>query len=307
LPHRAARRGLLPVCAFVVGIAAMLFGDLPSAGAAGEADADVLRALHAVDDLRLRIDPSSEATENSWQRSTTHGRPVLQIEGRAASGGSADTRRLEAIFDLGVGRVTSFLWFPHGSARKAGEAIVSLSEVSSRADAHLRKILPGVEFALAGIERQRASGEEGVYYEASFADAASEVPFLRPPVRLLLDASTGNVYRFDADAEWFVPPKLPSAHLSRRAAERVAAVVLGSRDLSEALGAGARLGKVAPAELFVVRPNGWLGSPGAENGGQASVAWVVPFSLAADASRPVHRLFVDAGTGRILGGLPGPR
>jgi hypothetical protein len=31
----------------------------------------------------------------------------------------------------------------------------------------------------------------------------------------------------------------------------------------------------------------------------------VPFSLAGEASAAAHRVFIDAATGRLLGGLPG--
>jgi len=124
-----------------------------------------------------------------------------------------------------------------------------------------------------------------------------------PPVRLLLDASTGNFFRLDVDPEWYVPPRAPAARLSGKAAERIAAAALGSRDLAPFLGAGAALGKVAAAELYIVRPNDWLGEPPPEVGG-ASVAWVVPFTLAADPARSLHRVFLDAATGRLLGGLP---
>ena len=171
----------------------------------------------------------------------------------------------------------------------------------------MRRILPGAELALAGIERYRVSGQEGVYYEAAFAAPADEILFLQPPVRLLLDASSGNLFRFDADPEWFTPPKFPAAHLSRKAAERVAAAALAARDLAAALGAGARFGKVVAAELFVVRPNGWLAIPGGQAAAQARVAWVVTFSLAGDATGAAHRLFVDAASGRILGGLAAAR
>lgn len=297
---------LAPVCVSVFALVCSLFCSRPCAGAVGDATPDVVRALRAVDEMRLRIAPSSGAAESTWEASTSEGRPVLTIRGNAADGAGAGRRGLEAVFDLGVGQVTSFVWFPHESARKAGEAIMSLSEASSRADGHLRKLFTGTDLALAGIDRYRASGQESVYYEATFAAPAAEVPFLRSPVRLLLDASTGNLYRVEADPEWFMPPKLPSAHLSRRAAERVAAVALGRYDLSQALGGGARLGKVGSADMFVVRPNDWPGIPGTA-GGPARVAWVVPFSLAGDASGAVHRLFVDAGTGRILGGLAGTR
>ena len=261
------------------------------------------RALRAVAELRPRFEKAPAPTEDRAQALTWRGRPALEIEGRAAGPGGAGTLRDSAIFDLGSGRIASFTWFPHASARRAGEAIISLSEVSSRAEAHARSLFPGSDLHLEGIERQRESGGEGVYYEASFAFPSGEFPFLQPPVRLLLDASTGNLFRFDAEPAWLAPLRLPAAHLSRRAAERVAAATLRSRDLAPVFGAGAALGKVAAAELFVVQPNGWLAAPGAAAEPDARVAWVVPFSLAGGGAP--HRLFVDAATGRLLGGLPG--
>jgi hypothetical protein len=124
-------------------------------------------------------------------------------------------------------------------------------------------------------------------------------------VRLLLDASTGNLFRFEADPEWFSPPRMPAAHLTRKAAERVAAAALRTRDLTAALGPRAVLGKVGTAEPFIVRANDWLEAPGGEPPAEARVAWAVPFSLAGDSSRASHRVFVDAATGRLLGGMRG--
>jgi hypothetical protein len=294
---RGAAAGLVAALSAVVA----LVGALPAGGADGGADADVQRALRAVADLRRRFEPAPASTEDRSQALTWRGRPALEVEGRAAGAAGAGTLRDSAIFDLGSGRVASFTWFPHASTRRAGEAIISLSEVSLRADAHVRSLFPGSDLHLEGIERQRESGGEGVYYEASFASPSGEFPFLQPPVRLLLDASTGNLFRFDAEPAWLAPPRLSAAHLSRRAAERVAAAALRSRDLAIVLGAGAALGKVAAAELFVVQPNGWLGAPGEVIEPDARIAWVVPFSLAGGGAG--HRLFVDATTGRVLGGM----
>lgn len=282
----------------------------PPSAVAGPAEADpaVRRGLGALEELRRRVDPAAgPPAEETWVAVSPGGRPALVVKGRVSGPDGRPTLRDEAIVDLGAGRVTSFVWFPNASARKAGEAIISLGEVSSRADAQVRRLLPGTELALEGIQRYRASGEESIYYEASFTDPGGDVPFLQPTVRLLLDASTGNFFRFDADPDWFAPPKAPKARLSRKAAERVAAAALAARDLSPALGAGAAPGKTGAAELFIVRPNDWLASPGEAAAARARVAWVVPFSLKGEPGRLVHRLFVDAATGKLLGGLPGAR
>ena len=72
--------------------------------------------------------------------------------------------------------------------------------------------------------------------------------------------------------------------------------------MAPALGAGAALGNIAAAELFTVRPNAWLGFHQADPA-HTRPAWVVPFRLAgAGPERPAHTLFIDAESGRVLGG-----
>ena len=231
------------------------------------------------------------------------GRPSLEIR----SGPGAEVPPGEAgelaLFDIPTGRLTSYVYTPHASARQAGEAIISLGEISARADALAGASLPGVPLSLEGIRRDRASGQESVYYEARYAPQRREIPFLEPPIRLLLDASTGRLYRFDMDPEWLDPAWPPRPRLSREAAERVAAVLLRQLDLTAALGAGAALGSTATAELFTVRPNAWLGSGGPDAPADLRPAWVVPFRLAGAAPEsPAHALYVDAESGRPLGG-----
>jgi len=268
-------------------------------GGAGRA-----QALRTVAEMRRRVDPTAGAVTDTWLALSYRGRPALEVKGREAGTEAPGPVRDLAIVDLGTGRVALFVWFPHASARKAGDPIISLSETATRADALLRSILPGSSLVLEDIQRYRTSGQESVYYEAGYAPQDGEIPYLQAPVRLLFDASTGNLFRFDVDAEWIDPPAVPRARISRQAAERVARAALGSRDLTREFGAGAALGKVAAAELFVARPNEWLGFLEAGSSRQARVAWVVPFSLAAAPAAVTHRLFVDAATGRILGGLP---
>jgi hypothetical protein len=304
---RTIRRAARPAGAAILVVACALSCARPAGAADAEAGSDLSRALRAVAELRLRTDPAAATADDSWLALSWRGRASLEIKGRTAGAGVPVPLRDQAIFDLGTGRITTFVWFPNASTRKAGEPILSLSEISSRADAHVRLLFPRAALALESVERYRASGQESVYYEARFAAPLAEIPFLQPPVRLLLEASNGGFFRFDADPEWFAPPQVPAAHLSRKAAVRIAAAALGARELASGLGGGARPGTFGAAELFVVRPNDWLGQPGAEPAAQARVAWVVPFSLAGAPAVTAHRLFVDAATGRILGGIPGPR
>lgn len=269
-----------------------------SADQAVAADAAIAQVRHA-------IDPASPPPVAARRTFEHFGRPSLEITGRVfAAQGDGEVREY-AIFDLAAQRLVTFVYFPHASARRSGEAILSLGAIAAVADAAVHGLLPGRDLVLDGIQRFRASGLESVYYEAGYAPAGGEVPFLVPPVRLLLDASNGRVFRFEQDPEWPDSVRLPRALLSRSAAERIAAITLRRRDLDATFGPGAALGAVGPAELYVVRPNGWLGSDvGAEPGG-ARAAWVVPFRLAGEASGVGHQLFVDAAGGRVLGGVAG--
>ena len=82
-------------------------------------------------------------------------------------------------------------------------------------------------------------------------------------------------------------------------------MVLRGRDLAPAFGPGAVFGKVAAAEMFTVHPNDWLGFFTENAEARARVAWVVPFRVDGGAAAGPHSLFVDAATGRILGGRSG--
>lgn len=294
-----ARRGARALAA-----AALLLLPNPAAAAPPTADAHAA-ALRSVAALRAVVDPAAAPVSDSVKELVFRGRPSLEIKGRQLAAEAPGPVRDFSVWDLGTARIAVFVYFPHASARQAGEPIISLSEISTRADAHLGALLPRSGLVLEGIQRFRASGQESVYYEARYAPPGGDIPFLEPPVRLLLDASTGEVFRFDLDPEWLSPPAPPTARISRQAAERIAAVALSSRDLAPFFGEGARPGKVAAAELFYVRPNDWLGfhEPAVQPG--TRVAWVVPFVMEGEASRGTHSLYVDAATGHVLGGAPG--
>lgn len=263
-------------------------------------------ALQAVAALRLKFDPAAVPVEDSWQLLLFRGRESLEITGRLRDSKGPGAIRDLALFDLATGRVASFAWFPHASTRRAGEAIISLSAVSTRADAHLRALLPRNDLALESVQRLRTSGEETVYYEARYFPQRDGTPFFQAPVRLLLNASTGNLFKYDVDPDWPEPPPVPRAKLTRQAAERIAAVALSGHNLDGVFGGGATPGKVSAAELFLVRPNDWLGffDPAASSG--IRVAWVVPFAMTGAAARDGNSLFIDAGSGRVLGGVAGP-
>ena len=201
------------------------------------------------------------------------------------------------------GRIVSYTCFANASTRKSGEAIVSLAEASSRGDRLVRLLLPRSDLALESIQRHRESGAESIYYEARYASGSGEIPFLEAPVRLLLNASTGELFRFDVDADWLDPAGPPRVAISRKSAERIATVVLRGRDFAPAFGPGAVFAKVAAAEMFTVHPNDWLGFFTESGEARARVAWVVPFRVGG-AAAGLHRLFVDAATGRVIGGLP---
>ncbi len=237
---------------------------------------------------------------------SSRGGRSLEIEGYERGGDAPGALRDRAVVDQAAGRIVSYVCFANASARTSGEAILSLAAVSSRADNLVRALLPGSNLGLESVERYRAGGTESIYYEARYASTAGESPFLEPPVRLLLNASTGGFFRLDVDPDWFAPPEPPRVRITRKAAERVASIVLRGRDLAPAFGTGAVFGKVAAAELFTVHPNGSYGFIPDDAQARARVAWVVPFRVDGGDAAGLHSLFVDAATGRILGGVLGP-
>ena len=255
--------------------------------------------------MRRRVDAQAPPLQVSrWER-LYHGRPAVELKGRPGAAGDSGPVHEYAIYDPETGRVVTYVYFPHASTRRAGEPIISLSEISTRADVLARTLLPGDALTLVSIQRYRASGQESFYYEARYAPPQLEIPFFDPPVRLLLDASTGRLFRLDMDSDWLQPGAGPRARISRQAAGRIAALLLRQRDLSGAFGEGARFGKIGEPELFLVRPNAWLGFHAEDPAARVRVAWVVPFTLAGEAAGRQHSLFVDASGGHALGGIAG--
>jgi hypothetical protein len=252
--------------------------------------------------MRQHVGCAAGPTDDAGRESAYRGRRAIEVTGRERG---ADAVVDSAFFDAAAVRIVAYVCFANASARQTGEAIISMSEISPRADKLVRAIIPGSDLALESIRRQRAGDQERVYYEARYAPPPGDFPFFEPPVRLLLNASTGSLFRFDIDPDWLDPVAHSRTRISKKAAERIATAVLRTRDLAPAFGRGAVVGKVAAADLFTVRPNGWLGFHPDDPEARARVAWVVLFwPDGGDAPGP-HNLFVDAATGRILGGLAG--
>lgn len=243
-------------------------------------------------------------TEDAARPLRHRGRPASGITGRERGAAGPGPIRDFSVFDAGAGRVVSYICFPNASTRRAGEPIVSLAEVSTSADARVQAALPGAPLALESIQRYRMSGEHSVYYEARYASPGGDVPFFEPPVRLLLNASNGALFRLDADPDWVDPGPPARLMISPKAAERIANVLVGQLGLAGASVPGARAARVGTAELYMVRPNGEFGAraPGPDE--RARAAWVVPFTPAGSGGA-THALFVDAATGRPLGGTAG--
>lgn len=258
-------------------------------------------ALGLAAELRRRVDPGAGPVESTWLPLRYRGRSSIEVKGRTPEGQLRDL----AIVDVASGSLSVFVYFPNASRRAAGEPILPMSEISVRADVHLRGLHAGEDLMLSGIQRYRASGEESVYYEVRYAPPASAFPFLDPPVRLLLEAVTGALFRVDEEPGWRLAPEPePGRLLSARAAERIALVVLRSRRAASALGAaeGAAV-RILGTEPFYVRPNGWLGSRTEDDAG-LRLAQVVAFRVEGAAPPGPHSLYVDAQTGRVLGGEP---
>lgn len=275
--------------------------DDPPEGAGGvpAAAATVLRETR-------RITGCAEVpTDDSGREFVYRGRPAIEIKGRARGGDAPGALRDLAVFDPASGSIVSSICFGNASTRKHGESIVSLAEISGRADRLARALLPDGKLELESVLRAGAGGVEHIYYEARYASASGEIPFLEPPVRLLLNASTTTLFRFEIDPDWINPLEPPRVRISRKAAERIAAVVLKGHDFTPTFGPGAAFGSLAPAELFTVHPNDRLGFSPESREARARVAWVVPFRLAGAAGVGLHGIFIDAATGLVLGGLVG--
>jgi hypothetical protein len=302
-PRRAGAR---PRAALALVLAALVLAPAALRAAADSPPPESVpaAALARLADMRRASGCPVGPTDESVQELQFRGRPSLEITGHAGATATAAAGAVRdfAVFEPVTARIVSYVCFANASTRKRGEAIVSLAEVSGRADRLARAIFGGLNLELESVRRHRAGDTDSIYYEARYGGAPGEFPFFEPPVRLLLNASTGDFFRVDIEPDWLDPIRPPRAMISRKAAERIAAVVLRSRDLSAAFGPGAVLAGIAAAELFTVRPNDWLAAGEEPATARSRIAWVVPFRVGGAAG--LNSLFVDAGTGRIIGGLP---
>ena len=299
MTRRTPRRAL----SLALGSIALLAGALRAADdRPGGGVAIPAAAFRELAEMRRLTECIAAPTADSAQDLAFQGRQSIEIKGRERGDDASGTVRDLAVFDLAAARIASYACFANASTRMGGEAIVSLAEVSSRADKLAHALFPGSNLGLESVKRRRSDGTESIYYEARYTSASGEFPFLEPPVQLLLNATTGGFFRLDIDPDWLAPPDPPRVRISRKASERIATVVLRGRDLAPAFGPGAVLGKVAAAETFTVHPNENFGVFTGNAEARARVAWVVPFRVDGGDFAGLHNLFVDAATGRILGG-----
>lgn len=274
----------------------------PTAGAAVPAEEEYgPAAVGEVNRVRGGLQVNSQGMKDVSRYRTSYGRPVMEVEGweRTAEGNLWPID--QATFDIRSGLLSKYVNFSHASRRKAGEAILPMGSLSNRGDAYLRLFYPGSDLALEGIERYRVSGKESVYYELRYSSRPQDVLSFHPLVRMLLDASTGRLYRFELAADYLGVGSLPKAVISGAAAARIAGLYLQTQDLESALGRDASVSSVLAADLYFVRPNSWLGGE-VPAGGVARPAWVVPFLSAGASEENPHLLFVDAVTGKAIGG-----
>lgn len=288
-------RGLL---AGMLAAAAIL---LPAAAAATAEEEYGRAAVGEVNRVRGGLQVNSQGMKDLSRYRTSYGRPAMEVEGweRTAEGNFWPVD--QATFDIRSGLLSKYVNFSHASRRRVGEAILPMGSMSNRGDGYLRLFYPGSDLALESIDRYRVSGKESVYYELRYSPQPREVLSFHPLVRMLVDASTGSLYRFELAADYLGVGALPEAVISGAAASRIAALYLQTQDLDRALGRGASVSSVLAADLYFVRPNSWLGG-GVPAGGVARPAWVVPFLSTGRSEESPHLLFVDAVTGKAIGG-----
>jgi hypothetical protein len=273
----------------------------PAAAAAGAEEEYGRAAVREVNRVRGGMQVNSQDMKDISRYRTSYGRPAMEVEGweRTAEGNLWPVD--QATFDIRSGLLSKYVNFSYASRRKAGEAILPMGSMSNKGDLYLRLFYPGSDLALEGIDRYRVSGKESVYYELRYSPQPREVLSFHPLVRMLVDASTGRLYRFELAADYLGAGALPEAVISGAAAARIAGLYLQTQDLDRALGRGASISSVLAADLYFVRPNSWLGGE-VPAGGVARPAWVVPFLSAGRSEESPHLLFVDAATGRAIGG-----
>jgi hypothetical protein len=273
---------------------------MPPGVSAGEDNAAA--ALEEVNRVRSGLGLSLEKMKDLNRYRSSHGRPAREVEGWRRTGEEEIWPIDQATFDIRSGRLSKYVSFVNVSRRKAGESILSMGSISTKADAYLHLLIPGADLALEGIERYRLEGRESVYYEVRYSPQPQEVIFFHPLAKMLLDASTGRLYRFEMAADFLGVGAMPDSVISGASAARLAALYLQRRALENSLGRGTAVSRVLAPTLYFVRPNTWLEGE-APSGGVARAAWVVPFQTGGEADATPHLLFVDALSGKSIGGI----
>jgi hypothetical protein len=275
---------------------------LAPAGAAGdESDAEARREAARVR-TGLGLDPG--AFEDDGRQRNSYGRPAVEIEGWRRTAGGGRWPADQATYDIWSGLLSKYVNFDNTSRRQKGEAILPMGAVSSKADGYLAVFYPGHDLSLDGIERYRVRGKESVYYELRYSLQPQEILHFHPMVRMLVDASTGRLYRYELAADYLDLGPVPKSIIGGGASAKIASVVLGRRSIGPYLD-GARIeGEIFPTDLYYVRPNDWLGGS-LPRGGKARLAWVLPFRTALNRNGSPHLIFIDALTGKTLGGVEG--
>jgi hypothetical protein len=242
--------------------------------------------------------------EDIARRQVRIGRPGEEIEGWRWTATDGRWPVDQATFDTESGLLTKYVNFTSSNRRSSGEAILSMSAVSSKADRYLALFYRDRELSLESIDRYRVQGKESIYYELRYNLHPQEVLFFHPLARILVNATTGRLYRFELAVD-YLDARYPSRKIiSAAAAEKIAGLALRSIDLEPHLGAGEEVSGLLPADLYFVRPNSWLGAE-VRPDGRARAAWVVPFRTGDGEEETAHLVFVGAANGRILGGVRG--
>ncbi len=277
-----------------------LFPPPPATAAAEEYVEEAVTELNRVRD-GLKVEREGMVDRSRYR--TSHGRPALEIEGWRADGENILWPIDQATYDIRSSRLSKYVNFKNASRRKAGEAIQPMGSVSARGDGYLALFRLSRELALEGIERFRVRDKESVYYELRYTSQPQDVLSFHPLIKILVDASSGRFYRYELAADYLDAGAMPRSIISGSAASRLAALYLQTIDLGDFLGRGAAIGNVLAPDLYYLRPNRGFGGNVPE-GGVARPAWVVPFQTDGDWYEVPHLLFIDAVTGKTIGGVP---
>jgi hypothetical protein len=258
-------------------------------------------ALREINRIRQGLEIDAGGLENAGRRQVRIGRPGEEIEGwRNSAKGRWPVD--QATFDTWSGLLSKYVDFTSSNRRNSGEPILSMSAVSNRADRYLALFYPDRELALESIDRYRVRGKESVYYELRYNFHPQEILFFHPLARMLVNASTGRLYRFELAVDYLDARYPSTTMISASAAAKIADITLRSIDLEPHLGRREAVSDWLTADLYFVRPNRWLGAS-VQDGGGVRAAWVVPFRAGGGDREAAHLVFIDAATGKLLGGI----